>query len=148
MKRATHLLSILWLIILMIGTASTVAEEIAIIAHIDTPSDSLSKREILDFYTGDIRRWSNDQKVIVFDLKPRSETKEIFYDFLDKSPSRMKSIWMKKMLSGEGDPPESIDTIDEILKRVTETPGSIGYVPRSIVTNNVKVVRVIKPENE
>ena len=92
--------------------------QVAVIAHKSVPIDQISKKQLLDLYTGDIRQWENRKPVIVFDLKTKGEVKEMFYDFLGKSPSRMKSIWLKKMLSGEGDPPKSLSSEDDMLKHI------------------------------
>ena len=102
--------------------------------------DSIEKIKLLDFYTGDIRVWDDDRPVVVFDLKPRGDVRNAFYKFLGKSSSRMKSIWMKKMLSGESDPPESMQSEEDILKKVATTPGAIGFVSQSIVNKDVKTV--------
>lgn len=78
--------------------------QVAVIANKSVPVDEVSSQQLLDFYTGDVKLWENKDPVIVTDLKPEGEIKALFYEFLGKSPSRMKSIWLKKMLSGEGDP--------------------------------------------
>lgn len=124
--------------------ASSASGQVAVIANPSVPVDTITNSELLDFYTRDIRFWNNKKPVIVFDLKPRGEVKEIFYDFLGKSTSRMKSVWMKKMLSGEGDPPEALDTETDMLKKVSSTPGSIGFVKQSIVNQSVKILTIIE----
>ena len=110
------------------------------IAHKDVPVDTLKKRVLLDFFTGDIKTWKGGGPVVVIDLKPKTATKKQFYKFLGKSSSRMKSIWMKKMLSGEGDPPQSFATEDEILAKIKMTSGAIGFVSRAKVNGDVKIL--------
>ena len=92
----------------------------------------------------DIKKWQDDSPVIVFDLKPRLEIREQFYNFIGKSSSRMKSIWLKKMLSGEGDPPQALNSELEILKKVSKTPGSIGYISKDLVNSKVKILAIIE----
>ncbi len=118
--------------------------QVAVIANSSCKMDSIDKNQLLDFYTGDIKKWQDNSKVIVLDLKPRLEIRDQFYDFIGKSSSRMKSIWLKKMLSGEGDPPQAMNSELEILKKVSETPGAIGYVSKDLVNNKVKVLAVIE----
>jgi hypothetical protein len=55
----------------------------------------------------------------------------------------MKSIWMKRMLSGEGDPPEAIPSEDSLVQRVAALPGSIGFVSQAKADDRVKIVTVI-----
>lgn len=131
-----------------ISLSSLAPAQVAVIVNSSVQTNEISSTELLDFYTRDVRVWDNGDPVIVFDLKPKSDVKETFYNYLGKSTSRMKSIWMKKMLSGEGDPPEALDTEESIIKKVAATPGSIGFVSKSKVTENVKVLVVIEPKEE
>ena len=115
--------------------------QVAIIAHKDVPADSIEKDRLLDFYLRDVLSWpSSGLEVIVCDLRQNGEVKDEFYKFLGKSSSRMKSIWLKRKLAGEGDPPEFFQTEEELLQHVANTPGAIGFVHASKVTDNVKVL--------
>jgi len=118
--------------------------QVAVIAHKSVPVDTIKKSELLDFYTADVKKWINGEKVIVNDLKPKGEVKKIFYKFLGKTPSRMKSIWLRNMLSGEGDPPEALKSEEEMLQKIAATPGAIGFLSHTKVDNNVKTLIVIK----
>jgi len=118
--------------------------QVAVIANPSVPVDTITNNELLDFYSRDIRLWNNNKPVTVFDLKPKGEVKEAFYAFLGKSTSRMKSIWMKKMLSGEGDPPAALNSEEDMLNKVSLTPGAIGFVQLKLVTQSVKVLAVIE----
>jgi len=120
--------------------------QVAVIAHKSVPVDTIKKSELLDFYTADIKKWNDEQPVVILDLKPRGDTKKAFYKFLGKSPSRMKSIWLKMMLSGEGDPPLSMRSEDELLKKVASTPGAIGFISQRRVTGDVKTLFLIQKE--
>ena len=118
--------------------------QVAIIAHKTVPISEIKKAEVLDFYTGDIKKWDNQMPVIVFDLKTKSEVKASFYNFLGKSPSRMKSIWLKRMLSGEGEPPQALESEDEMVKRVAATVGAIGFVSKAKIYGEVKTLLIIE----
>ena len=132
--------------VLMLGLAcctTAAAAQVAVIAHKDVPADSIAKVQLLDFYTGEAQSWEGGLEVVVFDLKSKGAVKDAFYDFLGKSSSRMKSIWLKRKLSGEGDPPESFQTEEELLQHVTSTPGAVGFVHASKVSVDVKVLTEI-----
>ncbi len=124
--------------------AASAHAQVAIIAHKSVPADEIKKTELLDFYTGDIKKWGNQTPVVVFDLKSKSEVKEVFYNFLGRSPSRMKSIWLKKMLSGEGEPPQALESEEEMVKKVAETAGAIGFVSKAKLNDEVKTLFIIE----
>jgi len=120
--------------------------QILVIAHHAVLLDTLTKDQLIDYYTGDIGRWP-DKSVVVVDLEHKGAARKVFYDFIGKRPSRLKSIWMKRMLSGEGDPPEAMKSEAEVVARVASTPGALGFISKANATEQVKTLLVI-PETE
>jgi len=118
--------------------------QVAVIANKSVPVDSISKTELLNFYSGDIKEWDNDKPVIVFDLKSKTDTRKQFFEYLGKSSSRMRSIWLKNVLSGEGSPPKALESEASILINVSKTPGAIGFVSDKLVDETVKILALIK----
>ena len=139
---------IIALVSLLILWASGTQAEVAIIANDLVPADSLSKSELFDIYSGDIQRWRNGLPIVLTDLKERGEVRDTFFAYLGTPPSRMKSIWLKRMLSGEGDPPETLDTEVDVLSKVRSTPGAIGFISVTRVDDSVKVLAVISQVSE
>jgi ABC-type phosphate transport system substrate-binding protein len=139
--------SLIAILILILGTALgpdvVRAQEIAVIGHPDVPEEAISKALVLDFFTGDRRRWSDEEPVVPLDLQEPKEVRKTFYKSLGKSSSRMRSIWMRRKLSGEGEPPEAIDSERELLLKVASTPGAIGFVRRDSVNDQVKLLAVL-----
>jgi len=118
--------------------------EVAVIANRSVPVSQIDKGLLFDLYSGDVKEWHNGDPIVLVDLRPKSEVKEAFYEFLGKSASRMKSIWMKNLLTGEGQPPESVDTQEAILEMVSSTPGAIGYIDNKLVNEQVITLKVIR----
>jgi ABC-type phosphate transport system substrate-binding protein len=135
------------IIIIMAAAPTALSAEVAVIAHPSVPAHNISRAQLLDLYMGDVREWDNGEPIILVDLKPRTDIKQIFYDFLGKSASRMKSIWMKQMLTGEWRPPEAMGTQEDLLQKVASTPGAIGYIDKTLVTGDVITLTVINSEN-
>lgn len=143
-KWVTRSVFTLWLTAIVLTIPATnSAAQVAVIAHLDAPADTLASTRLLDFYTGDVQTWNGEIAVIFFDLKPRTEVKKAFYHFLGKSPSRMKSVWMKRMLAGEGEPPQALGSNREMLAKVAATPGAIGFAHRDSVHGSVKILAII-----
>ncbi len=134
---------VITILILLLAEVQTSSAQVAVIVHKAAPVDTLTQAELFDYFSCEVKTWSNKTPVVVFDLKPQSEIKEAFYEFLGKSPSRMKSIWMKKLLMGEGDPPQALLSEEEVLKKVATTPGAIGFVSKARVHEGVKIVLTI-----
>jgi ABC-type phosphate transport system substrate-binding protein len=134
---------ILILLLLCFVVANSKAQ-VAVIANKSVPLESISETKLLDIYSGEIKWWDNGDPVVVFDLAEKTEVKSEFYNFIGKSTSRMKSIWLKKMLSGEGEPPEALKSEDEMLKFVVETIGAIGFISINKVVPEVKVLALVE----
>lgn len=121
--------------------------QVVVIANKSVPLDTITSAKLYDLYSRETQLWDKEQPVVVYDLKPKKEIKVLFYKSLGKSINIMKSIWMVNMLSGEGDPPESLKSEDEMLKRVANTPGAIGFISMAKVKDEVKVLAIIKVNN-
>ena len=125
----------------------TADAQVAIIAHKDVPAESIGRSGLLDFYLFDVLSWpSSELDVVICDLRLKGDVKDEFYEYLGKSSSRVKSIWLKRKLAGEGDPPEFFETEEELLQYVADTPGAIGFVHLSKVSDRVKVLFRISNE--
>jgi ABC-type phosphate transport system substrate-binding protein len=117
--------------------------DVAIIAHPSVPVDTITQDEALDVYTGEIRRWKNGELIVVIDLTEQGIVRDEFYKFLGLKSSRVKSIWVKNFLTGEGTPPLTAQTDAQVLAKVVETPGAIGYIRSDLANDKVKVLAVI-----
>ena len=139
-------MKIIYCIIILLIIFSISNAQVAVIANKSLKIDKISKSELLDCYTGDMPKWNDGQKVYVFDLRKKTKLKDKFYRFLGKSTSRMKSIWMKRMLAGDGDPPPALESEEEMLKKVEKTKGAIGFINYNKVNSKVKVIAIIEDD--
>ena len=117
--------------------------QVAVIANKSVPVDEIEKSDLLDCYTGDKSFWSDGKQVTIFDLKEKGDIRDTFYKYLGMSPARIKSIWMKRMLSGDADPPEFLESEDKMLQKVSSTKGAIGFVSKASVNDKVKVILLL-----
>ncbi len=124
------------------GTAQA---QVSVIAHPSVPVSQLDHDQLLDYYTGELDTWNDGSVVVILDLKTRNETRKRFYSYLGKSASRIKTIWIRKKLSGEGNPPQAFKTDQEIMAKVASTPGAIGFVASSFtaLADEFKTIMVI-----
>lgn len=118
--------------------------QIAVIANKNAPKTNLTSERILDIYSLNVQFWNNGAKIKVFDLKGEQSPKFEFFTLLGSSPVDMKKIWLKKQFSGKGMPPEALDSEEEMLKKVANTPGAIGFVKANKVNKEVIVLAIIE----
>lgn len=134
--------------VLLFSANICLAQQVAVIAHPSVKSDSLDKDSLYEIYKGEVRSWEDGTKIKVWDLGEKGKVRDLFYDFLGKRPSRMKSIWMRQLLTGEGEPPDEVDSEDDMIEKISATPGSIGYINKDKVDSRVKLLLVIEKEEK
>jgi ABC-type phosphate transport system substrate-binding protein len=146
-RTALHLVALLALGAMIVPVCSGRAyAQVAVIAHRQVPVDTLAQHELLDFYSGDRREWSDRTPVVVLDLKEKGGIRDLFYAYLGKPVSRMKSIWLRNKLSGEGDPPLTLEDEAAVLEKVQQTPGAIGFISSDQVDTTVKILAIIRSD--
>ncbi len=148
MSKLATLISYALILLLLTSSGLFSATTVLVIAHSKVPVDTITKVDLRDIYLGDIRQWKDGTEIVVVDTKPRNKTKECFYSYIGKSPSRMKSIWIKKLLSGEGNPPEVVESDTDAVHKVASTPGAIGFVTKGTPLDSVRVIAEIVDDGD
>ena len=63
---------------------------------------------------------------------------------LNVFPYQLRSAWDRLVFSGIGQAPVKVSSIEEMLDKVANTPGAIGYLWRTNVDDSVNVLQVKK----
>ena len=121
------------------GAQPAQASQLVVIAHTSVPVDSLGKGELLRLFSGDREYWETGDPVVIADLAKKGNVRESFYEYIGKTSSRMRSLWLKRKLSGEGELPESFESEDELLDMVLNTPGAIGYLRAEMIADESEI---------
>lgn len=134
----------------MVGTSSmfgqTSTDSIAVIVNSSIDHPDLSKEQLLNIYTLRARNWKNGVRVVVSDYKGNPILREQFYNYLGTNIKTIKKIWLKAQFTGRITPPQTVDSIQEMIELVVNHPGTIGYVPLSQVPESVNVLIILSHE--
>jgi hypothetical protein len=110
--------------------------DMVVIAH---PSAAeISQDEISRIYMG---RAGSLMPVNLPDGNPLRDHFE--QELLGRSPAQMKAYWSRLVFTGKGRPPVEVASSAEKIDFVAANPNSIGYIPASDVTDQVKVIAPI-----
>jgi hypothetical protein len=94
-------------------------------------------------FTMRLLRWPDGTRVRVFVLHDDAPLhREFAKQSLDLYPRQLRRVWDRHLFSGSGAVPVSVNSVDEMLKRVSETPGAIGYLPDGFADESVRVIHV------
>jgi len=131
---------ILLLSIAMLSNGLSAAE---IIVHRAVKQETVTLNVARLLFTMRLLRWSDGKRVRVFVLPDPHPLHRLFTkQRLDLYPRQLRRVWDRHLFSGSGAVPVTVDSVDEMLKRVSETPGAVGYLPDGLATETVRIIHV------
>jgi ABC-type phosphate transport system substrate-binding protein len=111
--------------------------QIAVVAGPNGPN--LSKEQIANLYLGKTFKYKP------IDLPEGASTRDQFYKKLaDRDPSQVRAIWARIVFTGQGSAPIMLPNADAIKKAVMTDPAAVGYIDKSAVDGNVKVLMTVE----
>jgi ABC-type phosphate transport system substrate-binding protein len=129
------------IIIAIVFILIPVHAQVSVIAN-KSINETVNASKIANIYSLTLTKWSSGSKIVVFDNN--SDIKTNFYKEIGTDQMSLKKEWMKKQLTGEAKAPEALGSDDEVISKVSSTPGAIGFVKSSSVNGNVKVLLELK----
>jgi ABC-type phosphate transport system substrate-binding protein len=119
--------------------------KVRVIAHPSVLIDELSTSQIRRIFSMRQSVWPNQQAVVVFVLNEQNISHQIFSKkVLAMFPYQLERIWNKLVFSGLGERPIEVKDEQEMLAKIKNQPGAIGYVVFSPVDNGVKSIEIKK----
>lgn len=132
-----------FIMLLVILISFTLHAQVSVIVNKNVADDSIDKTKLGNIYSLVVSSWSDGTNIVVFD-NSSDDLRTKFYDFISKDQMALKKEWMKKQLTGQGKAPEKITSDNTMISKVSSTPGAIGFIKSSSVTDKVKVLIEIK----
>ncbi|MBI1195130.1 MAG: phosphate ABC transporter substrate-binding protein [Gammaproteobacteria bacterium] len=135
-----------WLIAVILLFAVSVAQAgIAVIGHSGDTVGNLTEHQVKDFYLGKVTAFNDGTHVDVIDLPEGNAVRDQFYDkVVGKSKAQVQAYWAKRIFTGKGTPPKSLEDAAAVKKWVAEKPGRLGYIDSSAVDDSVSVLLQIQ----
>jgi hypothetical protein len=128
MPVALRLLAALGLAALALAAAALGAEP-RLIAHRDVSISQLTRNEARLLLSMRVSTWPDHTPLRVFVLPDDNALHRDFaLNVLGVYPYQLRRAWDRQLFSGTGQAPETVRDEAEMLRRVTRTPGAVGYV--------------------
>ena len=132
-----------WMILgVALGMTSSVAvADVVVVVSAKSPIGALSKAEVEDIFLGRTIRFPDGALTVVIDQAEGSAVRDEFYDkVFGKSAAQIKAYWSKIIFTGRGQPPFSVSSTIEMMKRISADPAAIGYIDRGMLNDSVREV--------
>jgi len=113
-------------------------EAVALIVHPDTPISQVNRNVARGIFSMRMREWSDGTPITVFVLTDRDPIhQEFVQSVLAMIPHQLRRSWDRYLYSGIGSPPIQVKNLEEMLSKISATPGAIGYIDEG--TNGAEV---------
>ncbi len=143
MKRLNHPIARGAMLLALLFTSPLFAA-IAVIAHPGVSDVGVTNEELENLYMGRSHSLPSGTEVTPIDQSDGSAIRETFYRRVaDKEQSALKAYWSKRMFTGKGKPPRTVEGDEAMLKEVSSTPGAIGYISGDKLNDQVKLLLII-----
>lgn len=114
------------LVLSMLGVCE--ATSVTLITHPSVGIESLSQNEARLYMTMRLNQWPDGRRTQVFVLPDNNPLHEaVAKEVLGLFPYQLRRAWDRQLFSGTGPAPITVETEAELIERVAETPGAIGY---------------------
>ena len=118
--------------------------DLAIISHPKYDGGALSLENVKNIFLGERKSFPNGIKARPFNHANGSpDRSEFFMSVLKMNEANHGRHWKRKRAVGGGNSPAELKSHDEVLKSISSTPNSIGYIDASLVDDRVKVLITI-----
>jgi len=130
---------------MLLAPAGKARSEPILIAHPSVERESVTLNEARMYLTLRLRSWPDSTPITVFVLPDDSALHGQFArDVLQLFPYQLRRVWDRQLFAGTGQVPVEVDDEEEMLRRVADTPGAIGYaaaIPEDAAVRRLALTR-------
>ncbi|CAM5209658.1 hypothetical protein [Alishewanella longhuensis] len=118
-------------------------QAVEVVAHVSVSEQQLSTSQLRAIFTMRQTRWADGQPIQVFVLQSADDQHIRFSrSYLKMFPYQLDAIWDRQRFSGIGSFPVQVQSEEEMLAVLQQTPGAIGYLAAEIRSPALRVVVV------
>ena len=116
---------------------------IVVISFPSTSENTISRSSLRAIFGMRLSKWPADTPVKIFVMKDDAPEHDTFSkNILQVFPHQLRLAWDRQVFSGQGQYPEQVTSSQEMLSKIASTPGAVGYIKTSEVTNNVRILQI------
>ncbi|MBI5040110.1 MAG: hypothetical protein HZB57_02570 [Gammaproteobacteria bacterium] len=143
MRRLTPLRIAMLLAGLYLARPSAAVEPLAVVTHEQAALQHLSRDEAMRVFLKQQPLPTAARNLIPFDRTDDSLRAQFYQSVAGMSPHRLRAYWAKRVFTGRGRPPESLDA-NQAAVILSHNPAAITYTPRDQPLANSKTVLSIE----
>lgn len=132
-----------WGLIAIVAWQSGMSSAQQIIVNPDVGVVAIDRNRARLIFTMRVNQWGDKQPVTVFVLPDDASLHQVFAkSALGVYPYQLRRTWDRQVFSGTGQAPVQVANEQEMIERVRQTTGAIGYISDRPDATGVKTVKV------
>ncbi len=114
-----------------------------VVTHLSSPYEILSLNELRAIFSLRARAWPDGSKITVVVFEDSSPSHRSFlHNTLKMLPHQLRRQWDRYIYSGIGQGPVVVDSTEDMLLTINNTPGAIGYVQGGVPYEQVTTLTI------
>ncbi len=152
MNKDKLLILLFWVIFLL--SSGKLHAQIVVVVNSKNPVESLSLIKLKRIYMGEVTMWEFNkgerEDIVLLDHRYKTKVAGQFYKKVGSlSQSKIRLIWMGKMLNGEfRSLPVKLDSDADILKYISKSAGAIGFVGADHFDPTISSIKAVEIEGK
>lgn len=130
-----------FLLLTMSAVTASAHAEVVVIVSAKSSITSLTPEQTARIFLGKVNNFPDDGDAIPIDQAEGSPIRDEFYSkVVHKNSSQLTAYWAKIIFTGDGRPPQILESNVAVRKAVASNQNTIGYIDKSAVNKSVRVV--------
>lgn len=114
-----------------------------VVVNPDVPKENLSRNALRAIFGMRLQIWPDGTPIRVFVLTDESKIHAAFAKKkLGIFPHQLRRAWDRLVYSGTGQAPHEVSSAQEMRAKIASTPGAIGYLPKEMINDNIRMVEI------
>lgn len=129
------------LLLVVAAVSASARADVVVIVSAKSHITRLTAEQTARIFLGKSSSFPDDGDAIPIDQAEGSAIRDEFYSKVThKNPTQISAYWAKIIFTGDGRPPEKLDSNAAVRKAVANNPKAIGYIDKSAVNKSVRVI--------
>ena len=130
--------------VLTVISSATANADLAIIVHPDYQGGELNEEMVKELFLSERVTFPSGHKATPANHSTGSPDRKYFFEYVLKmGESRHKRYWSRKVAVGKKGSPTELNSHEDVLKWVANTPLGIAYINKEKIDDSVKVVLTV-----
>lgn len=119
------------------------ANSVDLVINRDIDYENVSRNTLRSIFSMRMTQWPNGTPIRVFVMGDKTAQHAAFTKhLLGVFPHQLRRAWNRQIFSGMGQAPIKVESEEEMLEQIENTPGAIGYLSEEHINEHVRTLSV------